>query len=439
MKESSRRIVVTGLGVVSPLGLTTTGLWNALIAGKSGIRPFEFDRAGDSPIAFAGKCSDFSGAIEDFGENDPTKKKTIKKATKLMSREIQMGVAATQRALADAGIVSGSYAPERMGVTFGCDLIYSTVEDLLDGVKSCLSEQGTSAVRFDFSRWAKEGMPKMSPLWQLKYLPNMPSSHIAIINDFRGPNNSIMLQEASIGGAIGEAVETIRAGKVELLVVGATGSRLHPIKLVQTLIQEQVSKHESASRPFDRNRGGMVLGEGAGALILESREHALKRGANIYAEVLGGNSVAWSERDVSVDCRETALVQAMRNVLQKGNCGPESIGHINAHGLGTICGDACEARAINRVFGERKTPVPTTTGKGHFGNLGAGSGAVELIAGILALHHDRLFPILNYETADPECPIRVVRSGENLPSGPSFLKLALSAQGQASALLVRKA
>ena len=447
MNHSPRRIVVTGLGVISPLGLSCEQLLSCLQEGISGVSPFSFQRPGDSPVVFAGKCKDFDGKADNFGEPDPVKNKVIKKATKLMSREIQMAVAAAQHAWADSGYVFQSDPSDRIGVSFGCDLIYSTVEDMLDGFRACTENRGKSDAKFDFSRWAADGMAKMSPLWQLKYLSNMPSSHIAIINELRGPSNSIILREASVGAVIGEAVQTIRKGKVDLMVTGSTGSRIHPVKLIQTIQQEQIA---TSSKPFDRNRSGMVPGEGAGALILESLDHAEKRGAKIYAEILYGTSVACCNKYVKTpkksrdDCRENVLVSAMEKVFAETNrlfseqVGPETVGHINAHGLSTVSADAAEARAIDRVFGTRKKAVPITTCKGHFGNLGAGSGMVELIAGILALNENRLFPTLNYETPDPDCPILPVRVGDEIPSGDSFIKLAFNSQGQASAVLLRK-
>ncbi len=438
------------MGLVSPLGLRKEPFWDALFAGQVAVRPFHFQRPGDSPLSHVAGCIDFTGDIEQFGNLDAARKKTVKKATKLMSREIQMAVAAAQHSLDDAGIESSSahgLTPNRVGVSFGCDLIYSTVEDLLDGIKRCIADRGTDQARFDFSRWVYEGMSKMSPLWQLKYLSNMPSSHIAILNDFRGSNNSILLREASIGAVVGEAVESLRAGKVDVFVVGAAGSRIHPIKMLQTMQQEEVARFsdstdpQAVSRPFDTNRRGMVLGEGAGALILERLEHAEKRQAKIYAEIEAGCSVATprkpSFQTLSSQDLEQTLLRLMRRIFGTASQAMETLGHINANGNATTQGDLAEARAIASVFGTRATPVPITTVKGHFGNLGAGSGAIELIAGILALEKNRLFPVLNCRTPDPECPVSPVVCG-TVPSGDSFLKLAYDSQGQASAVYVKR-
>jgi len=448
MGQSPCKIVVTGLGLVSPLGLEKERFWTALLEGQTAVRPFFFQRPGDSPLSHTAHCIDFTGDVDQFGNLDATKKKAVKKATKLMSREIQMAVAAAQRSLDDAGIESSSahgLTPNRVGVSFGCDLIYSDAEDLLDGIKRCIANRGSDQPQFEFARWVADGMSQMSPLWQLKYLSNMPSSHIAIFNDFRGSNNSILLREASIGAVVGEAVESLRAGKVDLFVVGATGSRIHPIKMLQAMQQEEVARFDGSmdakevSRPFDANRQGMVLGEGAGALILERLECAEKRQAKIYAEIVAGCSTATpvkpSFRTFSQQDLEKTLTRLLHRILDATTI--ETLGHINACGNATVQGDIAEAKAIASVFGTRTTPIPITTVKGHLGNSGAGSGAIELIAGILALENHRLFPTLNCQTPDPQCSAQpLVFNAE--ASGDSFVKLSYNSQGQASAVYVKR-
>ena len=427
-----QRVVITGMGLISPLGLTLDSFWKSLSEGKSGVSACAHEDG--LPIPYAAFASEFDGEISGFGEIDPQLKKTIRKGLKLMSREIQMCVAATQRALLDADIAPGQLAPERVGTSIGSDYILTTSDELLDAVKACCDENGA----FDFGVWGDRGLAKMNPLWQLKYLPNMPSSHVAICNDFRGVCNSVTLREASIGASIGEAVQIIASGKTDVMVVGATGSRLHPVKMIHALQTEQVARKtvapEEICRPFDRNRCGMVLGEGAGTLVLESEEHALGRGARIYAEIPCGTYVIHFGRD-RVPHRRAALKHAMTELFYRTGTTAGQIGHVNAHGLSTETSDKAEARAIHEMFEGRHVPV--TAAKSYFGNLGAGSGAVELIAGVLALQHQQLFPILNNMTGDPDCPMTPVREF-GAPAGDSFVKLAVSPQAQATAILVRK-
>ena len=424
-----RRVAVTGMGIVAPQCRSLAGLWNLLISGAGAVRPYN----GFGLISLAAPA-DFDGHISAFDTQNPSQQKAIRKSLKVMSREIQMAVAASCRAINEAGIQIGQFPSDRVGISFGSDYILTTPDDVLDGVRSCTAES-----QFDFSHWGTDGLPKMNPLWQLKYLPNMPASHIAIINDFHGPSNSITLREASIGAVIGESVEIIASGRADVMLVGTTGSRLHPIKLLHAKQHEELSA--TACRPFDANRDGTTLGEGAGALILEDMEHAVKRGANCRAEIICGSYRCRFDR-AGQDFRRETVRAVLENVLRRSNLSPEQIGHINAHGLGSQSSDKMEALGILDVFGKRKEPIPVTAAKGCFGNLGAGSGAIELIASILALQNRTLYPTLNYYMSGDftlpgtHRPLSVVQRTD-VPAGSSFVKIAMNPQSQVSAVLVR--
>jgi 3-oxoacyl-[acyl-carrier-protein] synthase II len=384
----------------------------------------------------AAEASDFGGEIEDFGTLQKDQKRTIRKGLKVMCREIQMGVAAAQRALNDAGLSLGDYDSDRTGVVYGSDYILTEPEEFTEGVRSCLTPEHD----FDFGRWAEEGMPKVTPLWLLKYLPNMPASHIAIYNDLRGPNNSITLREASSNLAIAEAYCTIVRGNADTVIAGATGTRLHPLRTVHVALQEELAQGDAAPeklcRPFDLNRCGMVLGEGAGAVVVEELASAQARGAQILGEVTGFASSAVTDRRGVGDIGK-AIHNVLRQALAKAGMTADEVGHLNAHGLSTRAADEAEANAIQAVFGARKRPLPVTAVKSYMGNLGAAGGMVELIASALALGKGQLFPILNYETPDPRCPITAVRSLEESP-GDSFISVSVTPQGQASAAVIRR-
>ncbi len=435
MSSTQRRVVITGIGVISPLGNSKESLWEGLCAGRSGVAPLTRVPPESLPVSVAGEARDFQGNIDDFGPLEKEQKKAIRKGLKVMCRECQMGVAAAQRALQDARLSPGRYDPDRTGVNFGSDYMLTLPDEFTEGVLQCLGEGG----QFDFSRWGPQGIPKMSPLWLLKYLPNMPASHIAIYNDLRGPNNSLTLREASSNLAVSEAFQTIAQGRADIMLAGATGTRLHPMKMVHAIQQEELAPGDGdparISRPFDRHRRGMVLGEGAGALVLEELASAVSRGVPIYAEVVGGASSSVAGPSL-VACRDQAMKNALVAVLNNAGLAAEQVGFLHAHGLSTRTGDIEEAWAINRVFGDRANPLPVTAAKSYFGNLGAGSGMVELAAGVLALQGGRLFPILNYEVADPECPIFAVTNG-NAEVGESFVNLNVTPQGQASAVVMR--
>jgi 3-oxoacyl-[acyl-carrier-protein] synthase II len=281
----------------------------------------------------------------------------------------------------------------------------------------------------------------------LSYLPNMPGSHVAIFNDLRGPNNSLTMREASGLLSIREAVQTIERGHADRMIAGATGTRIHAMKTVHATQMEQLANPElpphEASRPFDAERTGMVVGEGAGAILLEEYEAAKARGAKIYGEVIGTGSSAVTSSASSGSIR-TSLVNAARMALGPEDAKPPAtadlrqaaVGHISAHAMGTTVGDAEEAAALGEVFGAAAPDIPVVAAKSFFGNLGAGGGVVELIGSLLALGEGVLFPTLNYRTPDPACPLHVSKSGE--AAGDSFLKLSVTPQGQAAAVVVRR-
>lgn len=429
-----RRVVITGLGIISALGNTKEELWDALCQGRSGVRSMPEEMA-SFPTRVAAPTS-FQGDIEDFGPLEKEQKKAIRKGLKVMCRECQLGIAAAQRALADAGLTLGKYDPTRTGIAFGSDYMVTLPEEFSAPVSQCVNGGRT----FEFSRWPVEGLPKMSPLWLLKYLPNMPASHLAIYNDLQGPNNSITLREASGNVAIAEAAATIRQGRADIMLCGATGTRLHPLKTIHAFQQEEVSPGDDeparTPRPFDRQRTGMVLGEGAGAVIIEELSSAEARGATIYAEVItGASSSVVGQRLVAR--RDVAMRNVLAGVLRQSGVSADEIGHLHAHALSTRSGDAEEARAISEVFGGRREPLPVVAAKSFFGNPGAGSAMIELAASVLALNHGRLFRVLNYEESDPECPVAAVTSADT-PPGKSFVNLNVTPQGQASAVLVQR-
>jgi 3-oxoacyl-[acyl-carrier-protein] synthase II len=451
-----RRVVITGVGVVSPLGNSLTEFRSALYEGRSGVAPLEKLPAIDSRVAFGGECRQFSGAIDDFGELEKDLKKSIRKALKMMCRESMMAVAAAQHAIADAGFAATAMEPQRTGVVFGSDYMLSPPEELVDAMKAA----GVGGEGFDYGKWGKDGLGGMNPLWMLSYLPNMPASHIAIFNDLRGPNNSLTMREASGLLSIREAVQTIERGHADRMIAGATGTRIHSFKTVHALQTEQLADPElpphEASRPFDAQRTGMVVGEGAGAILLEEMESARARGARIYGEVLSTGSSAVANANLN-GAQTTALANAARAALaaasreqdlasgehalaSRERKRPEeaSIGHISAHALGTKLGDAEEAAALHEVFGDRAAEIPAVAPKSFFGNLGAGGGVVETVASLLALGEGRLFPTLNYTTPASECRLNVSSSSNPLPAGTSFLKLSVTPQGQAAALVVRR-
>lgn len=433
MSPSQRRIVISGANVICPLGSSKEELWDGLSSGRSAVGPLSSMPAGVLPMSFGAAAEQFEGRIDDFGELDKDQKKSIRKGLKVMCRECQMGVATAQKALADAGLKSGDLDPERTGINYGADYMISEAEEFSEGIRACLDgEQG-----FAMPQWPTAGMPKMSPLWLLKYLPNMPASHLAIYNQFRGPNNSVTLREASANITVGEATGILFQGRADVMLVGATGTRLHPMKMVHCVQQEEVATDacdpHRASRPFDRDRCGAVCGEGAAAIILEDLDAARNRGATLYGEVVSYASSAVAGRRLAAR-RQQAMQNVLQAVLKRAQLEPNDIGHIHAHGLSTRSCDQEEAQAIRSVFGDCRVPI--VAAKSNFGNLGAGGGMVELIASLMAMNHGTLFAALNYENPDPDCPVDLVVDNSSA-AGRCFINLNVTPQGQASAVLIR--
>jgi len=434
--DRRRRVVITGMGVICPLGSALDALWQGLAGGKSGVGPIAMFPTDALPVKFAGEARQFANDdISNFGELDKAVQRSIRKGLKTICREAQMGIAAAQLAMQHAELKPGGFDPERTGAVFGSDYMITLPDEFVDACRNCVGPSG----KFEFARWAQSGLPKLNPLWLLKYLPNMPAAHLSMYNDLRGPNNSITEREASANLAVGEAARIIARGHADTMITGATGTWVHPYKTLQAIVQFEVAKEGEparASRPFDRRRSGMVLGEGAAALVLEEASAAEARGAAIYGEVVGVAGSQVSDRDCHART-EAALTNVMAGAMRDAGLSPADIGHIHAHGDSTRAGDAAEAAAIRQVLADRADQVPVVAAKANFGNLGAGSGAVELIASLLAFQHGELFPVLNYETPDPACKLSIVRH-RGTPPGDVFLNANVTAQGQASCLAVRR-
>jgi 3-oxoacyl-[acyl-carrier-protein] synthase II len=432
----SRRVVITGIGLISPLGNSPEKLWDSLSSGTSGVRELTSIPIDAFSTKYGAEARDFTGSIDDFGPLDKGMSRNIKKNLKVMCREMQIGIAAAQLALTDCKLPLGSVNLDRVGCVYGSDYMLTMPQEFTAGMRNCLDERG----KFDFRNWAEKGLPAVEPLWLLKYLPNLPASHIAIFNDLRGPNNSLTMREASSNLAIAEAYCTIVRGHADAILAGATGTKVHPARTIHVITQEEVAVRDGdpalLSRPFDSHRAGAVMGEGAAALMLEELEYAQARGANILGEVAGFASSAVSDKR-GIGQYKTAFKNVLNQSLASARLKPEDVGHVNSHGLSTRRCDAEEAQAIAEVFGSRRSPVPVVAAKSYFGNLGAASGLIELIGSLLALKHNRLFRTLNYETPDPECPVNVA-TGNDQPPGDVFINCNISPQGQASAVVVRR-
>lgn len=419
--EQERRIAITGLGIVSPLGRTTGRFWECLTS-----PPATVETAERSP-----GTADFEGRIEDFDELPPAIKKTIRKSLKLMNRETQLGVAAGQQALLNSRILE-NYEPDRMGICFGAGNVSVMPEDFQSAVEACLDEEGD----FELDRWGPNGISEIAPLWLLKCLPNMPTCHLAIINDLRGPNNTITQRDVSFALAIAEACRTIRSEDADAMLVGATGTTLNSINLVHARLENEVSDHfDSAdSESHDECNGMPFPSEGAGAIILEDLHAARQRGATIYGEVLGAASASCLGHD-GASAGGHALAGAMRQALRRAGLLPSDIGHIHAHARGSAITRAAESQAINDVFGSTGLSKHVVTTNGRLGNAGPGTGAMEMVASLLVLEHGCVFPSDAGDHLDGHRLNRSVNHGGGAV-WDSFLSLSMVGRGLGSCIAV---
>ena len=267
----------------------------------------------------------------------------------------------------------------------------------------------------------------------------MPNSHVAIYNDFRGPNNSLTVREASLSLAIAEAADIIQRGWADVMVVGATGTRIHPLRTTHSVLVDKLASNQSdyttMSRPFDASSDGMVLGEGAGAVVLESAAHAAVRGAKVWGRLLSTGSSMVGPRD-GRDYLQMAVSSALGLALDRAGQELPAQWHIHAHGLSDPAGDASEAKAISEQLSRLGATAPVMAAKSYYGNLGAGSAAVEIALSLLALEHGQLFPIRNLKQLRSEAQWQPAQRGQ--AAGYAFAHLSYTAQGQAACLVISK-
>ncbi len=421
MVRNENDVVITGIGVINATGVGKTAFWDALCEGRSGIGPIRRFDASALPVRIAGEIADFK----------PAQFVKPRKALKVMARDAQLGIAASTLACEDAGLQSAAIDPERCGAIFAADRISGDLSHSVEPYRRCIVDG-----RFDFSRWGTEAYSVSFPLSFLKVLPNMVAAHISIAHDCRGPCNTIHHAEVSGLLAVIEAARIIERGAADVMIAGGASSQMQPFDWACHCVKGGLSPRNDdprrVCRPFDALRDGQVLGEGAAALILERRSHAVARGAAVLATVQG-----WG-RCCRPSCGSLpsgeGIERAVTLAVQQAAVPREQIAHVNAHGLSMVHEDRIEAQALHRVVPE----VPVTALKGYFGNLGAASGVTELAASILALQNNMVPQTLNYEHPDPDCPVRVVAGGPAQSSGKAALSLNWTRVGQAVAVMVSR-
>lgn len=423
---TNRRVVITGVGVVSPIGIGNDAFWRSLMAGRTGIDYLRSLPNTSLPSKLAAEITDF----------DPLDFVVHKKFLKVMTRDVQLGVASATLAMRDAGLKKGDIDPDRLGVEFGAGRMLTTPEELVEAVQHC----SASDDEFQFARWGDDSMGNICPLWMLRQLPNMAACQVSIEHDARGPNNTITSRDSSALLALAGAIRVIERGAADCMVVGACSSSIHPVDIARLNVFEALSRRDDnpqrACRPFDFERDGTIVGEGAASFLVEDYEHALARGAEMYAEVLGVGA-GCDGKGYSNGAGGTGLVRAIQNALRKAGIEPKNLGHINAHGKSTQRDDLVESRAYHRAFGDACESIPVTALKSFFGHFDAGSGAVELAGSVLALRHGMIPATLNYETPDPRCRLRVIHHEPHKQRVPTAISVNRTAMGQSAAAVIR--
>jgi 3-oxoacyl-[acyl-carrier-protein] synthase II len=393
------RVVVTGIGVISPNGIGRREFGEAIVEGRSGVTSIEsFDTTG-LPIKIAGEVKGFD-VTPYLGEH--------KKNAKLMSRAVRFAVGAAALAAEDAGLDPAKLDPERFGVCMGTGITPVDVAELVGPITRGIRPDGT----FDMAEFAQARSESIFPLWLLQHLPNMAAAHISILHHAMGPNNTVVTACAAGTQAVGEAFRLIARGDADVVLAGGCDSRLDPQLLVAYSAMKAVSSSirppAEVSRPFDGERDGFVLGEGAAVLVLESLRRARRRRATIYAEITGyGSSFdAYGLTRPEPDGKGAAI--AMKAALREARVDPAHVDYINAHGTSTRLNDLMETVAVKRVFGDRAASIPMSSQKSMVGHLIGASGALEAAATAMSLQRGVIPPTINQATPDPHCDLDYV-------------------------------
>jgi 3-oxoacyl-[acyl-carrier-protein] synthase II len=379
----SNRVVVTGLGVISPVGTGKDVFWQNLIAGKSGIGPVTRFDVSDMPTKIAGEINDFDPGLY-----------MDKKEARRMDRFAQFALAAAKLAVTDSKLDLEQEDRDRIGVVGGCGI----------GGVITFEEQKETLI--------SKGPGRVSPFFVPMLISNMGAGHISINMKLQGPSNTVVTACASATNAVGEALRILQHGDVDVCLAGGTEAPLTPLAFAGFCSMRAMSTRNEeptrASRPFDLDRDGFIMGEGAGILVLETLEHAKARDAHIYAEVVGYGSTCDAHHITSPAPGGTGAAKAMAIAIKDAGLTPADISYINAHGTSTDANDENESAAIKSVFGDSAKSVAISSTKSMTGHLMGAAGGVELIACAMAIEEGIVPPTINYETPDPVCDLDYV-------------------------------
>ena len=396
-----RRVVITGIGAVTPVGNDVAAVWESVKRGASGIGPITHFDASSFPTTFAAEVKgfDFSAVVDDPAP------------FKAAGRNVRFAVGAATQAMTESGLLDGPHAPapDRFGVYLGAGEGQQNFHVFMQ----MLADAGASpGGELDLAEFTKLGMERLDAKEELEQEPNMPSAHLAALFDARGPNLNCLTACAASSQAIGEATEIIRRGDADVMLSGGAHSMIHPFGLtgfnLLTSLSTRNGDPQAASRPFDADRDGFVLGEGAGMLVLEEHDRAVKRGANIVGEVLGYGSSCDAYRITDIHPEGRGAVACITGALNDAGIDASQVDYVNAHGTSTQVNDRTETAAIKQALNGTAAKTPVSSTKSMMGHLIAAAGSVEAILCLLAIRDGVLPPTINYETPDPNCDLDYV-------------------------------
>ena len=406
------RVVITGLGALTPIGLDVPGSWDSLINGRSGTRFEQMAADQGFPCQVAGRVQGFKPE-----EYIPARE------ARRMPRFAQLAVVAATQAVRDANLDMPSIDRERVGVLMGT-AFGSAMDESQDAAKTLI----------------ERGPMKVSPFYMVRLLPNMAAHHVSCYFDTKGYTSTVVVACASGTQAIGEATEVLRRGQADVMLAGGTESQVSPLALASMSVIGGFSTHnaepEKASRPFDKNRDGIVGAEGSAVVVLETLEHAQQRGAHIYAEVLGYATSADTSHVSHPDPEGRASARAMQWAMADAGLGINEIDYISAHATATVQGDVAETRAIKLAFGERAYDIPISAAKSMTGHMSGGSGAFETVACTKMIETGIIHPTINLDEPDPECDLNYVPNAARQAQVRRALNNSFGFGGQNACLVI---
>lgn len=429
MNKKKKRIVITGMGVVSPIGIGKEVFWDNALAGTCGIKPLQFEGA-------KGTTEIFCGLIEDYNAK---KYVANRKSLKVMSRDMQLSVGAASLAIEEAGLDMESIDSTQLGVSIGAGMIHSDLDELGLPISESVVDGS-----FCIKSFAKKSQNLLFPLWLLKQLPNMLASHISIIHNAQGPSNSLTTSSSAGLQAIGEAERIIERNDARWFLCGGADCKTHPLEILKyqllgLLYDRSKTDVADIACAYDTRRTGLIPGESAGVVVVEELQTALERNATIYGEIIGYGSsagVAIGEQDPE----KWAMIESIsiQNALTDAGITPDQIDFIVGHGCSSKMGDKTEAMAYKRALGDAAASIPVSSLLPMIGFSGAGIGPINLMGALMAIRTGKLFPTIHLESQDPQCDLDYVRGTYRTKDVDCAMVNTFDFAGQGATMIVKK-